>query len=759
MASKCIVVFLIGINVSVSVAYNWCKDFKNQILKCNYFPKDIPYGISEVHIEHFMDPFDNVVVNSSTFQSENWSHLKRLKLRDNLNDDTKTLKFEAKSFIGLEKVQEFHLHVQSIIYLDSDSLVGLNNLKTLDFGACGRLSLKQVNSAISGSANLKSLEIVNISRLDYHVQALDIDMNFFYPLRNTNIKYLDISHTDISMLRLYTLQYLRTLETFNLSSSSIADMTLYPDKQAENYTLLRNVKMLDISFYPLTKLAAFVPNTITNFDFLTWDLPDALYIVRQFLSCQTINVTGILTISKKTVKLKNCIVKITGRIPWLVREIFARQNNLNRLDAKFHCGNYTVYTIKHFDIAENNLEFLHPSIVSCMPNIEILDLSNNLMYRMVAENVSLFEKLFISLRHLKSITLSANKLRYIPRKLFENNLELLSVDFSVNFISQVTFSVDKLNHLKVLDLRSNIIKILDKESMTMLDLIHMEQNKTMPVVNLNNNPICCSKCEAESFLEWLTKTNIVDKTNLKCVDENSVYIDVTDNILRMVRNICQRRKLVIYLLASGVTLAFMVISIYKRKKQILKKMIREKVLRRLQDGKGQFQFAAFLYFCSKVEDFVQNLIESKLDEKLKEMIEITDSGRKLVFSEKHFWPGRSLPRQFSDYSRSSSVLLVVLCEAYCTCSYCNDFLEIIIMQKRNPIMLLMKQQIDERHMAGLIKHIYEKAAVRIQWESGYEEHILSTTLDQMCSSIVDIIVANLGILSIEYDEQQVLSNG
>jgi internalin A len=134
---------------------------------------------------------------------------------------------------------------------------------------------------------------------------------------------------------------------------------------------------------------------------------------------------------------------------------------LKYLDIKILSGTYTADMITHFDLADNELEFLHPSLTALAPNIEKLDLSKNQLVKMVQKHKVLFEQLFISLRNLKRINLSSNDLSTIPTKMFTGNHNLQFIDLSWNQLEQVTFTLSHLVNLKVLLLQNNKIKDFD----------------------------------------------------------------------------------------------------------------------------------------------------------------------------------------------------------------------------------------------------------------------------------------------------------
>ncbi|XP_045215711.2 toll-like receptor 4 [Mercenaria mercenaria] len=716
-----------------------CKEVGKGILQCNYFPNEILAGISEVKIVEFMEQYDEVIVNSSYFESETWSKVTHLTLYDrSVDNGDRILNFSAKCFIQLEVLQELHVHVARQIRLEPDAFVGLKFTKVLDFSECGRLSLGELSSAI-GSANIKSLEVLEISSLGTTNEALEINRDIFEALANTNIKHIDMSENVITQFRPFQLRLLEKLEVLNLSLSTITDISFYYDNTntIKYSTFIKSLKVLDLSYIHLPRFESIMQHSVQFID--VFRVPHISNVLEQVLTSRSINGSGIL---KQTLEIRNLNITVANDIQWLLQEINLSKNNLNRLDVQIYCGNHTANRITIFDLAENNLEFLHPSILSFMPRIERLDLSNNLLNKMMDESDILFENLFSSLLQLKSISLSANNLLAIPKNMFVKNFNLETIDLSSNSISQVTFTLSHAEKLKLLDLRNNEINVIDETSIELLNSISTERHPEA-IVNLQDNPVSCSECKSERFLTWLLQTKIINPSKVKCIGENDNRINVTNAAIELVRQICERRKVLIATSVSAGTFVLLVIIfltyVYKRWTQIRKKRNRKSVLQLLQNGQGKFEFVAFLSYSSSDEEFVENNVFDSLRDNMKLQ---TGIQRELVCSGDRFLrPGFFVLDKTIRCIEKSAVIIVVLSNDFCTSNYCHNELEQAIQLQR-PIILMIKGIVDEELMKPRIKLLY-KENVRILWTEQNGQYVLKTTWENVCSSILDLIAFNL----------------
>jgi hypothetical protein len=418
------------------------------------------------------------------------------------------------------------------------------------------------------------------------------------------------------------------------------------------------------------------------------------------------------------------------------------KNNVKYLDLRVDCLSHKAVTIKHINAAGNQIEFLHPSAFECFPNLVKLDLSINKLYKMAKEKHPLFQQLFLSLSRLKILKLSFNRLEVIPEKLFSENRDLELLDFSHNELEQVTFTLEYLYKLKVLNLQFNRIKILNSLSINYLSSgLSAPGNKTW-TLDLGNNPIACSKCEAKQFIYWLTHTKsaIISATNLTCAAFKNTRKEIDEHTLDDVNNICKRKIIIISTTVSaGFTLiiVFIVIMVvYKRRKRATKRMKRGELLKRLQEGKGQNEFVAFVSYSSEDKDFVDNYLIAHLNETLQQMIGVN---RNLICTgDLYLRPGFGITDEIALCMERASAFIVVVSNDFNLSLYCQNELD-MAYRLQKPIVLFIKGTIDESLMTPLMKCLF-KSNVRVLWALENQQYTLKTTWENVCSSLLDLII-------------------
>ncbi|XP_060554647.1 uncharacterized protein LOC132715632 [Ruditapes philippinarum] len=442
--------------------------------------------------------------------SKNWEDVTELQLQESDHEQFSEIIFMEKCFIGLKSLRELHMNLPTQIQLDSNLFVGLDNLKFLDLSECVHLNLTVLVKSFTGSNKLPSLETLKASKLNIYNGGINFDTKFAEALGDKQITSVEFSYTSVTEINITAvLQYIQTLKNVNISHCSVAN-TIYGKKN--ELQKIKNINMFDMCHVPVSWL---IPTT--RFVNMTWKYSEFPKPWNYLLYPKIVNMTSCIT-DPGSIHIENCTY--IADVPFQLKseELIIKKNNVKHLDLKMECSRNKVNTIKHINAAENLMEFLHPSILGCTPNIEALDLSNNKLHKMAKENHLLFQQLFQSISSLISINLSFNGLKVIPENLFTENRDLELIDFSHNELEQVTFTLKHLYKLKVLNLQYNRIKLLSSLSINNLNSIYITLGNTTWTLDLGNNPISCSNCEAKQFIYWLTHTNSVSisTTNLAC---------------------------------------------------------------------------------------------------------------------------------------------------------------------------------------------------------------------------------------------------
>ncbi|XP_060583125.1 toll-like receptor 4 [Ruditapes philippinarum] len=711
-----------------------CNEVDTRTLQCNYIPKDIPNGFTRVRIIGFFGKNETFEFNSSYFMSKNWEDVTELQLQGSDHEPLSEIIFMEKCFIGLKSLRELHMNLQTQIQLDSDLFVGLDNLKFLDLSECVHVNLTELVKSFTGSNKLPSLETLKASNLNIYNGGISFDTKFAEALGDKQITSLEFSYTKITEINTAaSLQYIQTLKNVNISHSTASNF-IYGNKS--EVQRLKNINMFDMCHVPVSWL---IPTT--RFVNMTWKYSEFPKSWNYFFYPKIVNMTSRIN-DPGSIHIENSTYIADVPFHVKIEEFIIKNNNVKHLDVKTECPRNKVNTIKHINAAGNQMEFLHPSILGCAPNLEKLDLSNNKLHKMAKENHLLFQQLFQSLSCLISINLSFNRLQVIPENLFTENRGLELIDCSHNELEQVTFTLKHLYKLKVLNLQFNRIKILNTLSINNLNSIFNTLGNTTWTLDLGNNPISCSNCEAKQFIYWLTHTNSVSISapNLACTTLKNTRRKIDKHTLNDVNNICKRRVMIISTtLSVGFTIIIVLVVIlvvFKRRERATYRKKRGELVNRLQEGQGQSEFVAFLSYSSEDKDFVDNSLIDDFNETLQQM---TGIDRNLICTgDLYLRPGFGILDEISLCIERASAFIVVVSDNYNSSPYCHNELD-MAYRLQKPIVLFIKGMVDESLMTPVMKSLF-KSNVRVLWAFENQDYTMMTSWQNVCSSLLDLIV-------------------
>jgi hypothetical protein len=267
------------------------------------------------------------------------------------------------------------------------------------------------------------------------------------------------------------------------------------------------------------------------------------------------------------------------------------------------------------------------------------------------------------------------------------------------------------------------------------------EEKLKPTVALDSNEFECSSCKSKYFIKWTMEAKnveILPKT-LKCTNENGKIVSIENSVLDDVQSICDRTKFILITsLTSSVIMIFVVtliVCIVQHRKRIKRGQKRVIVIDKLIEGEGQYEFAVFLSYSSRDDDFVSEHILNQLNANLQL---ITGIERNLVCSgDMNLRPGFSVHDETARCYDRVSVVIVLVSENYFLSAYCqNEFDQAFVQRK--PVILMLKDYVDENLMSPSMLSLYRRN-VRILLSEEHGQYQISPSWEDICNAILDKI--------------------
>ncbi|KAK1133226.1 hypothetical protein K0M31_014579 [Melipona bicolor] len=223
---------------------------------------------------------------------------------------------------------------------------------------------------------------------------------------------------------------------------------------------------------------------------------------------------------------RNVIDEFVMDVPGNIEELYLDENPL-----KYFWINPNYQSLKILSLSNCLL-----SEIPVIYSLQMLDISHNEI-RLVA---------FDTLQHmplLKYLNLNNNKLTTLPEIHHLNKLETLSL--SDNLIGNIT-DIFMSNSLKMLNLRGNNIDnidVIEWWQLNVLEYLDLSRNKLTSLPSMWHNSMPMLKylnLEFNNFvsLENVQIHNFVDLRELYIKNNNITYIDINQNILRLVPRKC-----------------------------------------------------------------------------------------------------------------------------------------------------------------------------------------------------------------------------
>lgn len=370
----------------LDLSYNSIEDIENNMFEHNNELKTL-YLIGNP-MKHFDCNIFNQYMRSFTVYVS-WEHLKELNANCMKGRETLTIEM-TESMITFDIIKSILEEYEEVTF--SKKMEITDNVRALNY------------FNISGN-EIENIEVV--SQLKSPIEILDVSHNTFHDFMLTsssfedlnNLKFLNLSHTQVSFIQVYTFDNMLDLITLDLSNNLLKtiDENLFEKNIKLKDVFLGNnqFKQIDCSIFALMKNA-----------------------INMHISLESVEEIN-------TICLGNSL-----EINFNEKDQIIFHGNGTR----FNCSRHHFQQLKSLKIAGNHLENTHQVIEAVGSSIETLDLSRNFIGPL---EPSTFEKF----DHLLYLNLSSTNLSNFGFNTFYHQTNLLSLDLSYNHLGEVDFTL------------------------------------------------------------------------------------------------------------------------------------------------------------------------------------------------------------------------------------------------------------------------------------------------------------------------------
>ncbi|KAK2850511.1 hypothetical protein Q7C36_009294 [Tachysurus vachellii] len=560
--------------------FQGCKELQVLDLSSNFLAKDITHT-SFPHSLPFLEELDlsfNYELQrypSSLNLSRSFSSLKSLRIlriRGFVFQELKQEDIQPLTFLG--NLQMIDLGTNFIKLTNLSILKGLKNFHIINLSDNKISSPSEVEHAaalsmargfpkqddtspMSRGTQYRSGEVreIHYFRYDEYARSCknkDKELGTLSPF-NTQCssfgKTLDLSRNNIFFLHSRFLN-LCELQCLNLSGNAMSQAL-----NGSEFVHLKNLKYLDFSHNRLDLMFSSAFKELSNLVVL--DISHNNYYFEAEGLTHMLNFTKNLHNMNKLIMNHNQISTSTNTEleSSSLEYLEFKSNRLDLLwrdgDTRYHNYFKKLEKLKSLDISHNNLNFIPKPIFQSLPKtLREFNITNNKLKSFYWNGLRF-------LPNLEVLDLSANLLTSVPPKLSNCSISITTLVLRKNQILRLSpeFLQDAFS-LKKLDLSYNQIKYIEESSFPE-DVIDK-----LEILFLNNNRFVCS-CNATWFIRWANRTSVYIPrlaTDVTCASPGTQR---GQSVISLNLQACQHNSLSIIfsILTTSVTLSVLTLSI------------------------------------------------------------------------------------------------------------------------------------------------------------------------------------------------------
>ena len=717
-----------------------CRCIETRMVCETQIPGHVPSNVTCVELyavnmaEYASDP---------PFNKTAWEHITELFINVNefengttvIHHDAFTLR--SKTFYQLQNLQHLSFINSNVQNMEPGTFAGVSGLETLNFK--GNVNLR-ISDFIVGLrdhnlSNLTSLRLCNISQSRGVANFFGAD--FFGLLSHTKLKHLDLSYIDSAIMDTPSFATsLPYLEEIVFEHAGYLGINIFKaNMDNADGAVYRTLRKININYSTIPPSIFKAAELLNSNTYIGYDaVPNNFTSVRA-RACVPETVPSLLF----GVKFTSCLGVVMSfpvvSVNWTIFCLPYHPDD----------GLY----LEELDIAENGIEYFHPSLTTSATRLRSLDVSFNRLFKMEYQD---FGRMVQNCPDLRTLVLSHNQLVAIPYEMFANSRNLETLYLSHNNLKHVDFDTSGLLQLEFLDMSHNSIASLDSSMRGRLDnlIVKYQSQKSINKSEklhllLHNNPLECS-CETVEFEGWViqakTRCNVGD---VRC-HYKEAEVSLTESVYEESEFEC--KLVIIYAVVGSVSgVCVLVLIVFSVK--CVKQWHRKAKQRRLESVISKYKASCnttssqpipvFLSHSGADEEFVSLNILSQMNNCLQSML--CTSGTCVTTGDSSFRPGQYVAEEIIRCIEGSRVIVACVSQQFCKSHWCRN--EIVVSQMENkPLVLLFLEHVKTDSMPRCLRTPFNKTTRCKVHKSETGEVSLQPDMETICESILQLMTKN-----------------
>ena len=324
--------------------------------------------------------------------------------------------------------------------------------------------------------------------------------------------------------------------------------------------------------------------------------------------------------------------------------------------------------MKVLNISHNGIQRPAPDLGHNLPEIEVLDLSYNLLDLQGKDGDFL-----AGATSVVEVNLAGNLVHNIPYNRFSALARMETLNLSNNYLESFVVDIQNLKKLSFLDLSGNKITALSADMTDQLSSLAAERQHSSLKIDLSKNSLLCT-CNVRHFTDWILSQphniEFVDFHDYMCWNDESKQVPF-HRLGKPTAFTCLGKKAYIGIgVGSGslvtILIVLLIIVIYRKRWwfQYLYFLARNlwNDKKRTEQESEEFKYDLFVAYNRHDKHWVDEILQPKLE---------TRHGIKLCIHERDFELGGYIPDQVIECIEKSRKTLLILSPNFVRSTWCK----------------------------------------------------------------------------------------
>ena len=325
-------------------------------------------------------------------------------------------------------------------------------------------------------------------------------------------------------------------------------------------------------------------------------------------------------------------------------------------------------SLKILNLSHNGIQHPASDLGHNLPQIEVLDLSYNLL-----DLQGKYGDFLAAATSIQEINLAGNRIHEMSYNRLATLSRLQTLNLSSNSLETFSVNIGNLSLLSHIDLRSNKISSLSKDMITQFAVQATKLYNTSLKINLSHMTLMCT-CNERYFTDWvLSGPDNIEFVNLydyMCLNEGSNQIPFHRAGQLSIFDCLSKNVYIGVGVGSGILFSIMVTSIiiiiYRKRWWIrYYYFIARKMWlhhRKQEEEMREFRYDVFVSYNRHDKDWVDEVLQPKLED---------ENGIRLCLHERDFELGGEIMEQVIDSIEKSRKTLLILSPHFVRSNWCK----------------------------------------------------------------------------------------